>query len=49
MHVSNSDLLSNYIKSGHVPVDACDSSGNSLLHYAVAIGNVDAVKIICQL
>jgi hypothetical protein len=49
MHVSNSDLLSNYIKSSHVPVDACDSSGNSLLHYAVAIGNVDAVKIICQL
>ena len=48
MHVANGDLLANYIKSGHIHVDACDSLGNSLLHYAVAMGNVEAVKIICQ-
>ena len=48
MQMDNLELLRNYLSCGHVIPDAADVSGNTLLHYAVAMGKFDIVKIVCK-
>ncbi len=40
-------LLGNYMNSESA-ANAHDSSGNNLLHYAVALGQVQSVRILCK-
>lgn len=48
MQTDNLELLHNYLSCGHVIPDAADVSGNTLLHYAVAMGKYEIVKIVCK-
>ncbi len=42
----NLSLLNHYMSLGTANLH--DGSGNSLLHYAVALGHTDCVKILCN-
>lgn len=48
MKTENLDLLHNYLSCDHVSVNEADVSGNTLLHYAVAMGKIDIVRIVCN-
>ena len=43
----NLSLLNHYMSLGHV-ANYHDGSGNTLLHYAVALGNIHCVTILCN-
>lgn len=47
MATLNFDLFSSYMTLHNV-VNSQDSSGNTLLHYAVALGQTRTVKILCS-
>lgn len=46
MACSDYSLLTNYMSLGNV-VNSQDASGNTLLHYAVALGQLQTVRILC--
>ena len=47
MATSDHALLSSYLNQEQV-VNSQDSSGNTLLHYAVALGQVHTVRLLCS-
>ena len=48
MTTENLELLRNYLSCGHVSSNDSDVNGNTLLHYAVAMGRIDTVRIVCN-
>ena len=51
MATGNHDLLTSYLSQGQGQgqvVNSHDSSGNTLLHYAVALGQLQTVRILCS-
>ncbi len=46
MQTENLDLLRNYLSCDHVSVNEADVSGNTLLHFAVAMGKIEIVRIV---
>ena len=46
MRNGDSSLLSSYMNLGSL-ANAHDNRGNTLLHYAVALGQLQSVKILC--
>ena len=48
LNTGNAELLGNYLSSGRINADSADGSRNTLLHYAVAMGNIDIIRTICN-
>ena len=48
MQTENLDLLRNYLSCDHVSANEADVNSNTLLHYAVAMGKIETVRIVCN-
>ena len=48
LKTGNVELLEKHLSAGIISADSADGSKNSLLHYAVAIGNIDIIRTICN-
>ena len=48
LKTGNTELLGSFLSSGRVNADSADGSRNTLLHYAVANGNIDIIRTICN-
>jgi len=48
MSSGNYELLANYLSCDHLRADSSDTRGNTLLHYAVALGQLEPVRITAR-